>query len=106
MINVIAGTTAATIYALWTVKWAQRRCAFLAVMNAVVAIDAALVAASYALLLATGDAKYLQVLRSLVSVVILMPAATRLLEMHREQKREAVAGLLESRLRDITGPEE
>ncbi len=102
MVNIIAGTTASAIYALWAVKWWQRGCRFLGVLNAIVALDAALVATTYALVLATGDVKYLLVLRTLVSLVILMPAVTRLFEMRREARREAVAGHLEQQLRSIT----
>lgn len=98
LLNIMAGTTAATVYALWATKWAQRHSPGLATLNALVALTAAGIALTYTLFLLTGNEDSLTPLRAVVSLALILPAITRMFELRREDRREAVAQRLEDEL--------
>lgn len=98
LLNIMAGTTAATVYALWASKWWGRHSPGLALLNAAVALVAAGIALTYTLFLLTGNEDALAPLRAVVSLALLLPAITRMFELRREDRREAVAQRLEDEL--------
>lgn len=101
VINITAATTAATIYSLWAVKWSKRRAWGLATLNGAVALVASAIAIAYGHVLTSNDARFLgSGIRSLLPIVLLLPALTRFLEMRRDERREAVARTLEDQLRN------
>ena len=104
ILNILAGTTAASVYALWATKWAQRNSPGLATMNALIALVAAGIAITYAIVLITGDDDHVRGLRAIVSIALLTPALTRMLELRRDERREAYAERLESDLMDTLRP--
>ncbi len=104
ILNILAGTTAASVYALWAAKWATRNSPGLAVMNGIVALVAAAIAVTYAVVLITGNDDHVRGLRAVVSLALLTPALTRMLELRRDERREAVAKQLEADLMETLRP--
>jgi hypothetical protein len=101
LINLAAGSIAATIYAIWAVRWAQRRQAALALLNAAVALTALVFAIGYGFILAQADhavAVQTTAFRPLASLVLLLPAVARFLELRRDEQREAFARRLRQEL--------
>lgn len=94
IINLSAGATAATIYGLWAARWWHRKARLLALLNALVAIAAIVFTVGYAILL-TRAAPHADValfgFRPALSLVLVLPAVARLLELRRDERREAVA---------------
>lgn len=100
-LNILAATTAATIYALWSLKWWHRGAWGLAGLNLLIGLTSVGVAIAYAALIVGQDSPDLQRgLRSLVPLLLLLPAITRLAEMRRDERREEVAKSLHRRLLD------
>lgn len=97
-LNIVAATSAATVYGLWAAKWLNRNAPGLALLNALVALVAGGVGVVYLLLLLTGDESHTQPLRAIVSLMLLLPAIARMLELRRDERREAVAQQLEDEL--------
>lgn len=104
ILNTLAGTTAASVYTLWATKWAQRNSPGLAAMNALIAVVAAGIAITYAIALITGNDTHVRGLRAIVGIALLTPALTRMLELRRDERREAYAEQLESDLMDTLRP--
>ena len=106
LINLAAGSTAATVYAFWAVRWARRRRPLLALVNAAVALTALAVAIGYTVIFVSQEqehvVRYVQTntLRPLYSVVLLLPALARWLELRRDARREAFARALDTELRE------
>lgn len=102
LVNLAAGSIAATIYAIWTVRWARRHQPWLALLNAAVATTALVFAIGYGFILAEAEhAPVVQsgAFRPLASLVLLLPAVARFLELRRDERREAFARALEAELR-------
>lgn len=100
-LNLLAATTAATIYSLWSLKWWRRGAWGLAGLNLLIGLTSVGVAIAYATLIVGQDSDDLQLgLRSLVPLMLLLPAITRLAEMRRDERREEVARSLHRKLLD------
>ena len=104
LINLAAGSTAVTVYAFWAIRWARRRRPLLALINAAVALSALAVAIGYLAVFASQEQehvlRYVQAntLPPLYSVVLLLPALARWLELRRDERREAFARALDTEL--------
>lgn len=107
ILNILAGTAAAAVYGLWAWKWSVRNCKLLAALNFMIAAIASVTAFAYALMLMAGDTNLLGTsLRPIVSIALIFPAVTRMLELRRDTQREAVARQLKRALREAAGARE
>lgn len=102
LLNLAAGSAAATVYSIWAYRWAKRHQLGLALVNAATAIAALVFAIGYGVILAQAEhAATVQTtaFRPLASLVLLLPAAARFLELRRAERREAFARRLEAELK-------
>ena len=106
LVNLAAGSIAATIYSLWAVRWARRNRPLLALVNAAVALSALAIAVGYTTILVMQEQDHVlrfvqaNTFRPLFSVVLLLPALARWLELRRDERREAFARALDTELRE------
>lgn len=102
LLNLAAGSAAATIYSIWAARWARRHQPGLALLNALIAAAALVFALGYGVILVQADhavAVQATAFRPLASLVLLLPAVARFLELRRDERREAFARQLEAELR-------
>ncbi|MCA1806321.1 MAG: hypothetical protein LC687_00355 [Actinobacteria bacterium] len=92
VLNTIAGVIAGFIYILWGIKYLRRKEPLIALLNFAIAAVVLVLGAGYAALgIVPGKVDPVRHLRPLVPLILLLPAATRWLELRREEYREAVA---------------
>lgn len=98
--GLVTASVAAATYGVWAVRWARRKAWLLAVLNGLIALAG--VALIFDHLLNLSDPLFTElrlrrVPRGLlfIDVVFLLPAITRLLELKRDKRRDAVRQVIE-----------
>ena len=101
LFNILAASTAATVYGLWAYKWATRRVWVLAGLYWLVSAACMAFSAVSAILWLKAVPISLTVLLSpnpLLLLVLLIPAAARAIELGREERETARARALRAQL--------
>lgn len=103
IINTLAGAAACVAYTAWAWKHLMWRAYALAALNAIIALVALALAIGYGLIAVDSPHQPTPAnsFRTLIPVLLLLPALTRWLELRRAEKREAFAEAFERELNAV-----
>lgn len=94
-LGLVAASVAAATYGVWTARWIRRGAPFLALLNGLIAVAGIALILAHLLSLSEPIITSIRIRRTPSpllwgDILILLPAVTRLLELRRDKKRDAV----------------
>lgn len=112
--GLVTASVAAASYGVWAVRWTRRKAWLLAALNGLIALAGVALILGHLLNLSEPlltEVRLRRVPRGLlfIDVVFLLPAITRLLELRRDKRRDAVRLVIERGIqaqREASGADE